>query len=186
MVYGFERPLFGDIALRIHLVVGERYAVMIDTGMLGFEDMVKEALDFLNQRGVPLAFIINTHAHHDHIGLNGWVQAQTAARVIGHAWGRRWTEDPDTNYREFVLAFPDIIADSRALHEEVRDTMGIPAPVDMGVTGDEHFYPGGFDVEVIELSGHVLGEVGLLVAEGKTLITGDVLIGRNWLGTHYN
>ena len=179
MIYGFERPLFGNIALRTHLVVGDRWAMMIDTAMLGFEDMVQEALDLLAQRGVPLAFIVNTHARHDHIGLNGWVQSQTAACVVGHPWGRRWTENPDLNYREFVLGFPDIIEDSPALRQEVRLTMGSPVRVDVGVTGREHFYPGGLDVEVIDLSGHVPGEVGLLVNEERTLITGDILIGLN-------
>lgn len=179
MIYGVEQPLLNDIALRIHVVVGDRYAMLVDTAMLGFEGMVKEALDFVNERGVPLAYIVNTHAHHDHIGLNGRVQAQTAARVVGHPWGRRWTESPDMNYQEFVLAYPDIIQDSLALREEVRHTMGEPVCVDVGVTGREHFYPGGIDVEVVDLSGHIPGEIGLLVGEEKTLITGDVLIALN-------
>lgn len=169
--------MFDDVMLRVHLIVGERYAILVDTAMRGFEAMIEEALGLVSRSGVPLGFVVNTHAHHDHMGLNGWVKARAGVPIVAHPWGRAWIEDPDRNYREFVLGFPDVFGDSAALRVEVLETMGAPAALDLGVRGGEHFYPGGLDVEIVDVSGHVPGEVGLLVAEEKTLVLGDVLIG---------
>ncbi|PSR22318.1 MAG: hypothetical protein C7B45_07370 [Sulfobacillus acidophilus] len=171
----FERPL-GTVALRVYLIRGERCSVMIDTAMRGFESLVQEALAVLTDDFPPLDYIINTHAHHDHIGLNAWVRDQTQAKIVAHRWGVPWIEDPDRNYREFVFgAFPNLIADSLSLRQEVRETMGSGTPVDVAVVGGERIDLGGCHLSLIDCSGHVPGEIGLLVEEAGYLILGDAL-----------
>ncbi len=178
-IHGFERTLMDEISLRVHVIAGDRFAVLVDTAMIGYEDMMTEALDFVRQCGVPLAFIVNTHAHHDHIGLNRWVQDQTGAKVLSHPWGSRWIADPDVNYQEFVLGFPDIIADTKALRQEVRGTLGDGVPLDMALTGGDFLYPGGLTLEIVETGGHVPGEIGILVREARALILGDAFTALN-------
>ncbi len=174
----FERAMMGSGAkLRIHAVIGSRGAMLVDTAMRGYESLVKEAVTSVGRLGRDVTWIVNTHAHHDHMGLNSFAQKLTGARIAAHVHGRAWIRDPLINYREFVLQFPDLIKDTPATREEVFNTLGEGTELDMGIKGGEHFYLGDTDVEVVSLPGHVLGEVGLLVREDHTLILGDVLIG---------
>jgi len=42
-------------------------------------------LDEINERGLTLRFIINTHSHFDHIGCNEWLRSRTGAIIVAHA-----------------------------------------------------------------------------------------------------
>lgn len=174
----FERRMGGGgVVLRVHVLRGARRALLVDTAMRGYEEMLLEALAYVRALGLPLTWIVNTHAHHDHMGLNFWVQTQTGAQIVSHVWSRRWLADPDVNYREFVREFPDLIPDSEALQREVYETLGPGTFLDVGLIGGEHLDLGDVDVEIIDVSGHVPGEIGLLIRDDHLLILGDVLIG---------
>ncbi len=177
----FERPLLeaadGPVMLRVFVVAGDDYAVMIDTAMIGFEEMAAEAIAAIKQQGRPLAMVINTHAHHDHIGLNDWVKTRVPALIASHAWGTRWIGDADQNYREFVLAYPDLIQDSEELQSTIRATMGPGTRLNVGFFGGERLDLGHARLEMVDLSGHLPGEVGVLVTDERTLIMGDAFTG---------
>lgn len=172
----FARPL-GGVVLRVHVLRGACRTVLVDTAMRGYEDMLMDALEHVRSLGLPLTWIVNTHAHHDHMGLNSWVQTHTGAQIVSHVWSRRWLADPDVNYREFVHEFPSLIPDSEALRREVYDTLGPGTFLDVGLIGGEHLDLGDVDVEIIDVSGHVPGEIGLLIRDDHLLILGDVLVG---------
>lgn len=174
-VHAFERSLTPEVMLRVYAIVGDHYSILVDTAMVGFEDMVSEALAAISASGKPLRLVVNTHAHHDHIGLNRWVQSQTNALIASHKWGSRWISDPDVNYREFVLSNPHIIPDSPDFRRDVRQTLGPGVSLDIGLVGGEVLDPGGVPTDVVDLSGHMPGEVGLLVRGEKTLLIGDAL-----------
>ena len=176
-VQSFESYMTGGTPLRIHVILGSRAAMLVDTAMRGYEGMVSQALDFLGEHGRSLAWIVNTHAHHDHMGLNSWVQAQTDAHVVSHAWSRRWIADPVTNFQEFVLGYPELIHDTPTVRKEVFATMGPGTELDLGLVGGEHFYLGDTEVEIVDTSGHLPGEIGLLIQEDQALVLGDVLVG---------
>lgn len=169
--------LDGPVMLRVFLVVGEQFCLMVDTAMVGFEGMVQQAVDTLNQLNRPLALILNTHAHHDHIGLNHWVQSKTGAMVGSHGWGREWIIDPDRNYQEFVLGHADLVPDSALLRQAVRETMGPGTNLNLEFYGGERIDLGGLTLEVVDLSGHLPGEIGVLVESQRTLIMGDAFTG---------
>lgn len=176
-VHKFERPLGAGGVLRVYLIVGKDCVVMMDTAMIGFEDMVHEALELVHSSGLPLKFVVNTHAHHDHIGLNSLVQADSGAWILAHRWGIPWIVDPGRNYREFALGNPHIISDSPALRDEILGTMGTGCSVDIGVVGGELLDIGKCHLEIVDLSGHVSGEIGLLMKKEKLLLIGDAFTG---------
>ncbi|HBQ96337.1 MAG TPA: hypothetical protein DD856_16135 [Sulfobacillus sp.] len=177
-IKSFESLMGKENFLRVHVIFGQREAILVDTAMRGYEHLVEEALAFLRSQQMSLTWIVNTHAHHDHIGLNYLVQHQTGARIVSHPWGKRWLADPDINYREFVLGYPGVIKDTPALRHEVYDTLGEGTSLDIGVIGGEHVYlDGATDIEIVDTSGHVAGEIGLLVIDEQTLILGDALVG---------
>lgn len=168
----------GTTALRVHAVVGSRTAMLVDTAMRGYDWLVQDAINCVQAQMRPVRWIVNTHAHHDHMGLNALAQEQTGAMIASHPWGRQWIADPEANYRGFVLQFPDLVSDTAEFRREVYGTLGKGTRMDLGISGGEHFYLGDVDVEVIDTSGHVPGEIGLLVTEAEqTLILGDVLVG---------
>ncbi len=179
----FERPLLegadGPVMLRMFVVTGDDFSLIIDTAMIGYEEMAAEALAAVKQWGRPLAMVINTHAHHDHIGLNSWVRGQVPVLIASHAWGSRWIGDTDQNYREFTLGYPDIIQDSLELQSSVRGTMGPGTTMNVGFYGGEQVNLGSVPLEIVDLSGHLPGEVGVLVNDQRTLIMGDAFTGLN-------
>ena len=134
---------------------GETEAFVIDPG---FEP--EAILEFLADRGLTLAAIVNTHGHVDHIaGNRALKEAFPAAPIlIGHGDADMLT-DPDLN---LSAAF------------------GIPVtspPKDRGVADGEEITVAGIPLTVYEVPGHSPGHVVYLVrdTDPPLLLGGDVL-----------
>ncbi len=68
-----------DCPAKIGLYVAGGDAYLIDSG--NDRDAGKRVLRALNERGLQLKAILNTHSHADHIGGNAYLQKQTGCRV---------------------------------------------------------------------------------------------------------
>lgn len=183
-LHTFEAFMPGNIPIRVHLIIGDRYAILIDTAMKGFERLVEDALGRADTLGLRVPVVVNTHAHHDHMGLNGLAVSRTKALLAGAQWGVPWLENRERNYREFALSYPDIIADSPALRAEVLDTMDQGSPVDILLHDGDRLRLGHTTVEIWEVPGHVLGELAFYIEEDSTLVIGDALTGIAWPQFH--
>jgi glyoxylase-like metal-dependent hydrolase (beta-lactamase superfamily II) len=136
-------------------------------------------------RDGDLRFLVNTHAHHDHIGTFAALRERTGARVVAAPQAVRWIEDLDTNLREFALHRPDIIPDSPELRAELAPTYGAPCEVDVTMTeGGAVRLGGGVALEAFELPGHVVAELGWLERSSGTLLLGDAVTGTSWSFFH--
>lgn len=90
MLSGADDKMSGG---NITLLVGDEYVVMIDDG---FEPLGPALLDKVKQlAGRPVDFLINTHAHGDHVGSNVY-QAENGAIIVAHDKLRsRMQADPE-------------------------------------------------------------------------------------------
>jgi len=71
-------------SLNLFLVVGRKVA-LIDTGMqITPKEKIFEYMKTVGLAKTDLSFIINTHAHGDHIGGNDYVQKISGAKIIAH------------------------------------------------------------------------------------------------------
>lgn len=180
-----HQRLSEEVPLYLHLVVGPEGAALIDGGLPSSLPAVEALMAAAGVRDRDLRYLLNTHAHHDHIGTFAELRARTGALVVADPAAVRWIEDLDANLREFALHRPDIVADSPELRAELAPTFGSPCPVDVTLTeGGAVRLGGGVVLEALHLPGHVVGELGWLERASRTLLLGDIVTGTSWSFFH--
>ncbi len=184
-IWQVRQPLNDEVSLYLHLVVGPDAAALVDGGLPTSGPAVTALLAGAGVAHDDLRFLLNTHAHHDHIGTFAELRARTGALVVAAPEAVRWIEDLDANLIEFALHRPDIVADTPQLRAELAPTYGKACPVDLTMTEGATVRLGGAVIlEAIELPGHVTGELGWLARNSRTLVLGDIVTGTDWTFFH--
>ncbi|MBI3600866.1 MAG: MBL fold metallo-hydrolase [Nitrospinae bacterium] len=77
----FETIVVGALDVNCYIVGCESHgsAAVIDPG-----DNSKTILDFIKSKGFKITYIINTHAHADHVGANGKIKESSDAPLLIH------------------------------------------------------------------------------------------------------
>jgi hydroxyacylglutathione hydrolase len=174
-----------EVPLTVHLITGSNYAVLIDTGVADMFGPINDAIRATVSAPDQVKLILNTHAHHDHIGCNARLSELTGALVGAPGEHRAWHFDLETHYQEFAREHPDLIPDTPALRAEVLDTIDGPRAVDLRVTeGQVMDLGGGVELEAVSLPGHMPDELGFIERKTRTFILGDALTGVAWSFFH--
>jgi glyoxylase-like metal-dependent hydrolase (beta-lactamase superfamily II) len=151
----FER---GWLSANNILLQGGDGAALVDSGYLTHAPQTT-ALVKLALHGAPLARLINTHCHSDHMGGNAALQREYGCRTslpVGEApLIQRWDEEA------LLLSY----ADQRAERFRIDDTF---APGDMLRLGN-------LDWQVLAAPGHDPHATMLYAPEERILISGDAL-----------
>lgn len=149
------------IMFRDH-VAGEDVASIVDTGYVAFADQTLAKIDetLAAWDHIPLAKIINTHIHSDHIGCN--LTVQRAHPGCGIAVPLE--EEPflvNWDSPEQMLTYADQQADR--------------FPWDETIEPGQHLTLGGEHWECIATPGHDMGSLVLYCARLRALISADAL-----------
>ena len=158
-IWQVEQALTPDIPLHVHLVRGD-VAVLIDTGLSSTYPYIGPLLDTARVLPRDVRLILNTHAHHDHVGSNRRVQQDTHALIAAPAGAVAWMEDHRRHLREFAFHHPEIIPDTPELRAELESTLDGEARVDLIV--DEGFVlrlGRHVELQAISLPGHMPAEL---------------------------
>jgi glyoxylase-like metal-dependent hydrolase (beta-lactamase superfamily II) len=184
-VWQVRQQLSEEVPLYLHLVVGPSGAALVDGGLPFSLPAIQRLMAAAGVQDDDLRFLLNTHAHHDHIGTFAELRNRTNARVVADPAAVRWIEDLDANLREFALHRPDIVADTLELRAELAPTFGMPCPVDVTMAeGGAVRLGGGVVLEAFQLPGHVAGELGWFERSSGTLLLGDIVTGTSWSFFH--
>ncbi len=125
-------------------------AVVIDPG-----DDVDKILETLNDNELKLKYIINTHAHFDHVGGNARLKEETGAKIIIH-------EDDN------------ILLEKLTRQADVFGYQVTPSPPgDILVNDGDVIDFGKLELEVIHTPGHSPG--GISLKTDGVIFTGDTL-----------
>ena len=173
----FPLPL-GIDHVHCYLLPGADGWTLVDTG-LGLPNAAARWTPLLGDLDAPIARIVVTHFHPDHVGGGEDAQALTGATVLQGArdyqqcervWGRADWSDRLTDYLQ-ANGLPEEVA------EELRLESRTLAPF-IRFARDPQRIGEGDDVDgwrVLELPGHADGHICLL--RGELLVAGDHLLG---------
>jgi hydroxyacylglutathione hydrolase len=146
------RLVVGPLQVNCFLLADDKTkeAVVIDPG-----DDAQEILRIISEKKLKVKYIINTHAHFDHVGANGAIKEATGAELLLH-------EDDAA-----VLA--TLLSQSRSLGMK---PVSSPAPDRLLKHGDI-ITAGEVSLKVLHTPGHTPGGISLL--EEGLVFTGDSL-----------
>jgi glyoxylase-like metal-dependent hydrolase (beta-lactamase superfamily II) len=172
-----------ELAPGIHLLPGAVNSGLVETanGLLAIDtgldrgagNRIARAAEAL---GRPLVAILNTHAHTDHFGGNAQLVRRFALPVYAPAVDEAVIREP--RYEPVYLfggAEPVRGLVTRFLQAE-------PSPVDVVVRAGSAVVVDGRRLELVDLAGHSLGQVGVRVDE--VLFAGDGFFGQAVLDKH--
>ena len=174
-----------QIPLHVPLVIGERAAALIDSGVRPMFGQLREMIHAAGvgsawERG-GLRWIVHTHSHHDHIGCNARVQDAFGSLIAGPGHYAVWHEDFERHFQQFARPFPDMVPDTPELRAEVLDILDEPRPLDVHLSaGDVIDLGGGVRLEAVDAPGHMLAELAYVEPSTSTLILGDAITGLDW------
>lgn len=143
---------------------GDR-ALLVDSGL--DENLIRKVVNALQNEGVSVAAVVNTHAHADHIGGNAWLVKRTGARVAAPHYEHFFVERPDLEPYTLYGALPPRALTGKFLQAQ-------PSAVTDVVVGEGAREVAGFDVRFHALPGHTAGQMGV-EADG-VLFVGDALL----------
>jgi glyoxylase-like metal-dependent hydrolase (beta-lactamase superfamily II) len=161
-------------AVNCGLVQTDAGLVAIDTGL--DRGAANKILRHAEELGLPLAAVVNTHAHADHHGGNAQLVRRTGVPVHAPAVEEAVIRNP--GYEPVYLfggAEPVGALRNRFLQAE-------PSPVDHVFGAGERITVGGREMEAVDLAGHSLGQVGIRV--DGVLFAADAFFGREPLAKH--
>ena len=139
-------------------------ALLVDSGL--DENLVRKVVNTLQNEGVSVAAIVNTHAHADHIGGNQWAVKRTGAKVAAPAYEHYFVERPELEpYTLFGAAAPKAM--------QGKFLQAAPSKVDHVLEPGEREVEG-FRVKLHALAGHSVGQMGVEV--DGALFVGDALL----------
>jgi hydroxyacylglutathione hydrolase len=147
------RLIVGPLQVNCFILGDEKTkeAVVIDPG-----DDAGEILKAVNAKGLSVKYIVNTHAHFDHVGANGAVKKATGAELLMHE-----AEAP-------VLATISSQSSSFGMKPVTS-----PAPDRLLKHGDV-LRAGEISLKVLHTPGHTPGGISLF-EEAGLVFTGDAL-----------
>jgi hydroxyacylglutathione hydrolase len=147
-----EQVIVGNMAVFCYLVYDEKSKEGILIDPAGNED---DLLQLLEQRGIALRYIVNTHGHPDHTCGNNRLKEATGAQVVMHAL------DDD------LFQQPQFSGWAKMLGVDAAD------PADVRVQDGEELTFGDLTMKFIHTPGHTPGACSILI-DGN-LFTGDTL-----------
>ena len=162
---------------RVFIVKGADKIAMIDSGLYGGLPHLKQGLEELSIAVTDLDYLLLTHEHMDHVGNNGWVYENNPdCLIMGHVARADRVADNMLNAKTIVHAFPE--GESFDINEEYLDWMGsTEGPINRYIyEGDVIQLGGGVELEVLEVGGHAMYELGFFERQSKTLVIADPLL----------
>lgn len=179
-IWRVEHSLTPEIGLAIHAVAAD-VPILIDTGIATSYSAVHLLLSAADIEPGAVKLILNTHAHHDHIGCNRRMKADTGALLGAPAGAVAWIEDQERHLREFAFHHPELIPPDAAAFAELSSTLDGPARVDLLVGEGFTVRAGdGIVLRAFSLPGHIDAEVGFFEQRSRTLLLGDALPATDW------
>lgn len=140
----------GELGVNTYIISKGGEGMVIDPGAEG-----ERIMAVVEEMGLKIRYIVNTHGHFDHTGANGLVKERTGAILAIHREDKELLERVPYQASMFGLSAPPS-----------------PGP-DLLLEDGDLLSIGDLDIRIIHTPGHTRGSVSLLV--DGVLFTGDTL-----------
>ncbi len=146
------RLIVGPLQVNCYILADEKIkeAVIIDPG-----DDADNILNIIKEKGFNVKYIINTHAHFDHVGANKALKEATGAELLMHEADAQVLATVSNQSRSFGL------------------TPVVSPPADRYVKHGDIVTAGEVSLKILHTPGHTPGGISLL--EEGLVLTGDSL-----------
>ena len=177
---------FGLAEVQLYLLLGDQLA-LVDTGIQStVGDYIVPALSSLNLKLEDLDYIINTHAHPDHVGGNFLMKKSEQTQFMIHEDDRELASDPEAYVKSkydvsriYRLIGREDLAEKR--RQYLLRHVGRGVPFRLFQDGDELDLGRGLMLRVLHTPGHTAGSICLYWEQEGMLLTGDSVQGRGIL-----
>lgn len=167
------------LPLWLHAFADSSGVVLLDSGIAGTpETSIRGELADAGLRIEDVSLVINSHAHPDHMGGNGSLDAISSPMFAGPALEAGWLEDNDLLLGELWDANPDAYTMSAAERAEVTEQLGHRVRVERLLRDDDEIVLNETVLRVITTSGHSPGHIAVHDSERGVLFTFDDVQGR--------
>lgn len=150
-----KKIITGELETNCYIIYSNQEAIIIDPG-----DDVEVICKFLDEKKLKPKFIVNTHAHSDHIGGNSMLKKIYDLKILTHYFDAPMLTTPEMNFSIFV-------------GKEV-----ISPPADKLIDENDVITCGDISLKVLHTPGHTKGSISLLgndfIFTGDTLFCGSV------------
>jgi len=173
--------------VNLYLILGDEPA-LIDSGP-GTEEAWQALQQGLAAHGLRIADlrdVVVTHAHLDHYGLAGRVQAEAGARIYAHPYSEPLLTDFRREWRRLSRFYEEVLSKAgiprrslMALGRRLQrgETFaGRPVEAVNRVHDGDQLVLGGIPWEVVHTPGHALGAICIYQRERKQIFTADHLL----------
>lgn len=168
--------------MKLHHVAGNTYYISYPSivGVYKFDDdscllvdsgasssFGLRTLKILDGLGLTVHGIINTHFHSDHSGGNAVIQEQSGCDIYASQVDKMFIENPILSPFSIYSAYPLEPLKNKFIMNPYSKVTDV-------ITGDRILI-NGQEFRIIELSGHTMGQIGIVTPD-EVFFTGDALI----------
>lgn len=156
-----EKLIVGPVETNCYVIGCERTlrGIVIDPGANR-----EKILKTIKKRNLNIKYIINTHAHIDHIGANKYLKDVLGAEICMHEEDIKILENPSLNLSIFISS------------NSQGKRLSFPIP-DVVLTEGFKINIGDLKASVLHTPGHTPGSISLVI--NKCVFTGDALFLRS-------
>lgn len=129
-----------------------------------------KTLKILDQMGLSVYGLINTHFHGDHSGGNGVIQEETNCKLYASPVDKLFIENPLLSPFSVYSAYPlETLKNKFVMNPYSRVT---------DVVEDGEILINNREFKIIELNGHTMGQIGIVTPD-EVFFTGDAIISKH-------
>ncbi|MDD5454535.1 MAG: MBL fold metallo-hydrolase [Candidatus Ratteibacteria bacterium] len=157
-----EKLVVGPVEANCYIVgcAQTKEGLIIDPGADG-EKILKNA----KKNQLNIKYIINTHAHIDHIGANKYLKELLNAKICMHEEDVKFLKDPSLNLSDFAPPGS-------------QDEFYPFPPVDIALHNDSRLNIGNLEATILYTPGHTPGGISVVIETcvftGDTLFSGSI------------
>lgn len=154
-------------------IFNDNSALIIDPGLPGVRP--KNIMKCLEDKGIEVKWIINTHEHNDHYGA-GYQFKEKYKDIINMSSkdSKPYIDNPSLFSSYIMGGNTNEIFEKILVNNNMKE-VNIDKVIEIGKVKINNEY-----IEVLELKGHTIGSIGILTKD-KVLYLGDTLIGADLL-----